>query len=258
MKSLFSVEKWRKVLLSWWLTIMAVGMLAGCASHSTASDSAIKTTATPTGNEYYRVQRGDNLYRIGLKYGLNVDTLMRWNQLKNADAIEVGQLIRVKMANSRNTGVSSSHQSTNIHKTTSQKPATTPKSTTVNSGGMPNVSLLWPVKGQLITKFNGQTQKGIDIAAARGTPIKAAAAGTVQYAGEELRGYGKLILIKHSGSTMTAYAHNDRLLVRNGQQVSAGQQIATMGNSGGVSSVRLHFEVRVNSQAVDPLRYLPQ
>ena len=107
----------------------------------------------------------------------------------------------------------------------------------------------------MISNFNGQTQKGIDIAGARGTPIKAAAAGTVQYAGDELRGYGRLILIKHSNSTITAYAHNDTMKVRNGQAVQAGQVIATMGDSG-TNTVKLHFEVRINSQAVNPLRYL--
>ncbi|MDF7675290.1 peptidoglycan DD-metalloendopeptidase family protein [Neisseriaceae bacterium ESL0693] len=236
--------------------MVVMGILSGCANQSVTPATVTTATTAPAGDGYYRVQRGDNLYRIGLKYGQNVNTLMRWNHLKNADAIEVGQLIRVKRPENQAAMAAPSR-----HSATAKKRNTTPStstSTVARTGGTPNVSMIWPVKGQVVTRFNGQTQKGIDIAGTRGTPVKAAAAGTVQYAGEELRGYGKLILIKHSASTMTAYAYNERLLVRNGQHVSAGQQIATMGDSGSASGVRLHFEIRVNSQAVDPLRYLPR
>ena len=205
-------------------------------------------------NGYYRVQRGDNLYRIGLRFNQSVSTLVRWNNLPNANAIEVGQLIRVRKPTQK---VST--------QTRPKKPATTPQRGNVpnkNSGGSVgsgqtmNIKLQWPVRGKVISNYNGQTQKGIDIAGTRGTPIKAAAAGTVQYAGDELRGYGRLILIKHNNSTITAYAHNDTMKVKNGQVVQAGQVIATMGDSG-TNTVKLHFEVRVNSQAVNPLRYLP-
>ncbi len=98
--------------------------------------------------------------------------------------------------------------------------------------------------------------KGIDIAAARGTPIYAAGAGKVVYVGNQLRGYGNLIMIKHSEDYITAYAHNDTMLVNNGQSVKAGQKIATMGSTD-AESVRLHFQIRYRATAIDPLRYLP-
>ncbi len=198
-------------------------------------------------NGFYRVQRGDTLYRIGLRFNQNVNTLVRWNNLANANEIEVGQLIRVRKpasASGRPTGV----------KSPSGRVARESEVVTTGTAA-PDIRLQWPVRGTVISRFNGQTQKGIDIAGSRGTPVKAAAAGTVQYAGDELRGYGKLVLIKHSDSTMTAYAYNDSLKVRNGQSVQMGQTIATMGDSG-TTGVKLHFEVRVNSRAVNPLRYL--
>lgn len=198
-------------------------------------------------NGFYRVQRGDTLYRIGLRFNQNVNTLVRWNNLANANAIEVGQLIRVRKpasASGRPTGVKSP-----------SGPVARESEVVTTGTAAPDIRLQWPVRGTVISRFNGQTQKGIDIAGSRGTPVKAAAAGTVQYAGDELRGYGKLVLIKHSDSTMTAYAYNDSLKVRNGQSVQMGQTIATMGDSG-TTGVKLHFEVRVNSRAVNPLRYL--
>ena len=98
--------------------------------------------------------------------------------------------------------------------------------------------------------------KGIDIAAARGTPVYASGAGKVVYVGNQLRGYGNLIMIKHGEDYITAYAHNDTMLVNNGQNVKAGQKIATMGSTG-TDSVKLHFQIRYKATAIDPQRYLP-
>lgn len=220
--------------------------LSGCKSSGSVNAPVMSASAQ---NGYYRVQRGDTLYRIGLRFNQNVNTLVRWNNLANANAIEVGQLIRVRKP------VGGSRKNT-VKKQSSGNVVRQPAPVAV-SNAVPDISLQWPVRGRVISMFNGQTQKGIDIAGNRGTPIKAAAAGTVQYAGDELRGYGRLILIKHSNTTMTAYAYNDSLNVRNGQRVQAGQTIATMGDSG-TSGVKLHFEIRVNSQAVNPMRYLPE
>ena len=120
------------------------------------------------------------------------------------------------------------------------------------------LNLQWPTDNALssiIQRYNGTTSKGIDVAGTQGQQIRSAAAGTVIYVGEEVRGYGKLILISHNDHTITAYAHNDTLLVQKDQKVQAGQVIATMGNSDS-DSVKLHFEVRLNGKAVDPLPYL--
>ena len=108
-----------------------------------------------------------------------------------------------------------------------------------------------------MAQYNGTTQKGIDIGGSRGTPVKAAADGKVLYAGNEVRGYGNLILIRHNSTTLTAYAHNDSLRVRKDQTVKAGDTIATMGDTG-TNRVKLHFEIRINGKAVNPLPYLPK
>lgn len=119
----------------------------------------------------------------------------------------------------------------------------------------------WPVQGRLVGRFGptgaGGHNDGIDIAAEAGTPIVAAADGEVAYAGNELRGYGNLLLIRHADGWVTAYAHTDRMLVDRGDQVVAGQVIATVGRSGSISQPMLHFEIRRGSAAVDPLGHLP-
>ncbi|MGR5279105.1 murein hydrolase activator NlpD [Vibrio rotiferianus] len=117
---------------------------------------------------------------------------------------------------------------------------------------------LWPTKGRVVKNFSAgeQGNKGIDIAGQRGQPIVSTATGTVVYSGNALRGYGNLIIVKHNENYLSAYAHNDRLLVSEGQSVKAGQKIATMGSSGS-KSVRLHFEIRYQGKSVNPKRYLP-
>ncbi|NAW69952.1 murein hydrolase activator NlpD [Vibrio sp. V27_P1S3P104] len=117
---------------------------------------------------------------------------------------------------------------------------------------------LWPTKGRVIKNFSAgdQGNKGIDIAGQRGQSIISTAAGTVVYSGNALRGYGNLIIIKHNDHYLSAYAHNDQLLVKEGQSIKAGQKIATMGSSG-TNSVRLHFEIRYQGKPVNPQRYLP-
>ncbi|WP_070962241.1 peptidoglycan DD-metalloendopeptidase family protein [Vibrio sonorensis] len=117
---------------------------------------------------------------------------------------------------------------------------------------------LWPTKGRVIKNFSAgdQGNKGIDIAGKRGQPVVSTAGGTVVYSGNALRGYGNLVIIKHNDNYLSAYAHNDRLLVHEGQSVKAGQKIATMGSSG-TNSVRLHFEIRYQGKSVNPKRYLP-
>jgi lipoprotein NlpD len=116
----------------------------------------------------------------------------------------------------------------------------------------------WPTKGQLENLFNeSQGQKGIDILGALGQEIKAAGPGKVIYSGEDLKGYGKLVIIKHNNSYLSVYAHNKELLVREGQVIAKGQKIATMGNSG-TDKVKLHFEIRKQGQSVDPTTFLGQ
>lgn len=212
--------------------ISTIAVLAACAGNNTSSNRSV-----PDG--YYKVRPGDTLTQIAKRYGQNVNTLVAWNNLPNASQIEVGQVLRVRRhVASRNTA-------------TQQRQATAV--TPIN-----RLSLQWPTdnaSSSIIQRYNGTTSKGIDIAGTQGQQIRSAAAGTVIYVGEEVRGYGKLILISHNDYTITAYAHNETLLVQKDQKVQAGQVISTMGSSD-TDSVKLHFEVRLNGKAVDPLPYL--
>ncbi len=147
---------------------------------------------------------------------------------------------------------------TNVATTTAPVVAPPTVSSTTNST-TPVGSWRWPTDGKIIDNFSAAEggNKGIDIAGSRGQPVVATASGRVVYAGNALRGYGNLIIIKHNDDYLSAYAHNDSMLVREQQEVKSGQKIATMGSTG-TSSVRLHFEIRYKGKSVNPLRYLPQ
>ncbi|EER56247.1 peptidase, M23 family [Neisseria flavescens SK114] len=212
--------------------ISTIAVLAACAGNNTSSNRAV-----PDG--YYKVRPGDTLTQIAKRYGQNVNILVAWNNLPNASQIEVGQVLRVLRHVAPRSTATQQHQTTAV--------------TPINQ-----LNLQWPTDNALssiIQRYNGTTSKGIDIAGTQGQQIRSAAAGTVIYVGEEVRGYGKLILISHNDYTITAYAHNDTLLVQKDQKVQAGQVIATMGSSDS-DNVKLHFEVRLNGKAVDPLPYL--
>ena len=123
--------------------------------------------------------------------------------------------------------------------------------------GDEKVDWVWPAKGKVVTGFSeAASLKGIDIAGSSGQPVTASAGGKVVYAGTGLRGYGKLIIIKHNGTYLSAYAHNKEILVKEGQQVAKGQKIAEMGSTD-ADQVKLHFEIRRQGKPVDPMRYLP-
>lgn len=191
---------------------------------------------------FYRVQPGDTLYRIAVKHRQSVGNLVNWNQLKDPSSINAGQLLRISPQNS--SGPSQ------------PRPTAKPAPTTPSRPAAISIALQWPVRGVVIGKFNGNNNKGIDIAGKEGEPVRAAAGGTVAYAGKGIRAYGNLLIIKHGNDYLTAYAHNQTLLVKEGQTVQAGQQIATLGHSGS-SRDMLHFELRRQGKAIDPLSALP-
>ena len=201
------------------------------------------TPTEPVGAGYYRVQKGDTLYRIAVNNGQSVSNLARWNNLKDTTSIDVGQVLRVKPPGSSAPVATS--------KPAPARPTTTP---TPAPAAAPKIALIWPAKGPEL-KTAATRNNGVDIGGDKGTPIVAAAAGKVVYAGEGIRGYGKLLVIKHNQDYLTAYAHNDSLLVQEGDQVSQGQKIATMGDSG-ADRVMLHFELRYKGKAVDPTDFL--
>jgi lipoprotein YgeR len=209
--------------------------------------------SAPVGPGFYRVERGDTLSKVARANRTTVGAIVRWNNLPNPDAIEVGQVLRVAPPAGTATATLPSAPG-------APAPRTSDKAATYNSAlsitPTSTISLVWPANGSVIRGFDGGSSKGIDIAGPAGTPVIAAAAGSVVYAGNGLRGYGNLLIVKHNADFLTAYAHNRALLVKEGQTVSQGQQIAEMGDSD-TDRVMLHFELRYKGSSIDPSRYLP-
>ncbi len=224
------------------LMCLTIGLaLSGCAGNSSEGSYS---------GSVYTVKRGDTLSRISRMTGTSVRDLARMNGISPPYTIEVGQKLKVSGASSSST-----------KKSTASKTAKVVPSSAVPQSSWPPVGQRcwrWPASGKVVMKYSTSEggNKGIDIAGSRGQPVYAAGAGKVVYVGNQLRGYGNLVMIKHNEDYITAYAHNDKLLVNNGQSVKIGQQIATMGSSD-ADSVRLHFQIRYRATAIDPLRYLP-
>ena len=209
---------------------------------------------------YYRVRKGDTLYSIAKRHNMTVAELARINNLKEPYTLSINQRLKLTNweENSETSSVQSGQQSkattANANKTitTSSKNVTIPKSAQSKRFDK-------PANGKIVQKFGSTATShndGINIAGKLGDPIKAADSGQVVYAGNELKGYGNLLLIKHKDGWITAYAHNDKLLVKKGAQVTRGQKIATMGQTGSVKTPQLHFEVRYKTKVVNPELYL--
>lgn len=225
-----------------WVPLAAV--LAACGS-------------APVAPGYYRVERGDTVTKIARSHRESVQSIVRWNNLPNPDAIEVGQVLRVVPPGTQARAGAPVRTNPNA---TAAAPATggTAPVPTAPDAAPParGIALIWPTAGNVVHGFDGVNFKGIDIANAAGTPIVAAAAGAVVYAGNGLRGYGNLLIVKHDGDFLTAYAHNQSLLVKEGDRVAQGQKIAEMGDTDN-DRVALHFELRYGGKSIDPSRYLP-
>ncbi|PCE27213.1 peptidoglycan DD-metalloendopeptidase family protein [Burkholderia ubonensis] len=211
--------------------------------------------SAPVGPGFYRVERGDTLYKIARENRQSMQNIVRWNQISNPDAIEVGQVLRVAPPPGTTTTSSASVGTGSAGRS---RPAPSTPSAPVQSPVKPatSIALIWPAAGNVVRTFDGAKSKGIDIANSAGTSVIAAAPGVVVYAGNGLRGYGNLIILKHNADYLTAYAHNRALLVKEGQSVTQGQTIAEMGNTDS-DRVALHFELRYGGRSIDPSRYLP-
>ncbi len=216
---------------------------------------------------YYTVKPGDTLIRIGLDTGQNWRDVVRWNNLENPNLIEVGQVLRVVPPTSENplvvtrpvtSGVANANTGTTapVQAASAARPASAPASSQTASASEDDLAFIWPAQGTLVAGFDEVKNKGFDISGKAGDPILASADGRVVYAGAGLRGYGNLIILKHNNTFLTAYAHNQTLLVKEDQSVKKGQKIAEMGNSD-ADRVKLHFEVRRQGKPVDPAKYLP-
>ncbi len=224
---------------------------------------------------YYSVKPGDTLIRIGLETGQSWKDIARWSNLENANLIEVGQVLRVVppvIATADRTNPASRPLPGSTAVLGAGKAATAstamagaeaiapsaalPQTTSAAGSSDDQPGFIWPASGTLLAGFDEARNKGFDISGKAGDPVLAAADGRVVYAGAGLRGYGNLIILKHNNIFLTAYAHNQALLVKEDQSVRKGQKIAEMGSTD-ADRVKLHFEVRRQGKPVDPARYLP-
>lgn len=219
----------------------------------------------------YTVNSGDTLYLVSYISGQDVKEIARLNHLRPPYDLHKGQVIRLLPAsqvvrqpspvqnenvNSKNTYPVAHHENSNQVRPVA---VTQTVKNTDQQHFMNTLLWQWPTTGKVIKSFSysDNGNKGIDIAGQLGQPVRAAAAGKVVYAGNALPGYGNLIIIKHNEDYLTAYAHNQKILVKDKQWVKAGQEIATMGDLGS-NQVELHFEVRYKGQSTDPMRFLPK
>ncbi|MBL6664290.1 MAG: M23 family metallopeptidase [Rickettsiales bacterium] len=196
---------------------------------------------------YHTVVHGDSVYTISRDYNMNMDKLIRLNKLKKPYSIYTGQKLRIGKTSSSVTRSRSSKQSSNDDAVLTRN---------IRSSG----KFIWPVRGKIISTFGakkgGLYNDGINIKVAKGTKVKAADSGVVAYVGNELKGYGNLIIIKHSSKWITAYAHLDSLSVKRGQKVEKGDIIASVGSSGNVDSPQLYFGLRKGRDALDPQKHI--
>ena len=276
-------------------TLVAAAVLAGCSSTSvnrapvedrgTAGAPRVDPATLPGAENagkpgFYTVRQGDTIMRIATEVNQPWRDIARWNNLDNPNLIEVGQVLRVVPP--AGTTVASAPALTEGPRPAAGTPApapapakpavpvatqTTPGVTPAPapapaspppppSAGADDVDFIWPASGALIAGFDEAKNKGLGIAGKAGDAVLAAADGRVVYAGAGLRGYGNLIILKHNNTFLTAYAHNQTLLVKEDQTVKKGQKIAEMGSTD-ADREKLHFEIRRSGKPVDPARYLP-
>jgi len=278
------------------LAFALVAAMAGCASHKTPNNapvedrsngrapvvdaSAVSPVKQPPGFEnagkpgYYTVKPGDTLIRIGLETGQNWRDVARWNGLDNPNVIEVGQVLRVVPPSGESAVVTRPVAAAAVASSvlpaqaaSAARPASAPAvpatsaasaaAAAANAASDEDLGWIWPTSaGGVLAGFDEVKNKGLDISGKAGDAVLAAADGRVVYSGAGLRGYGNLIILKHNNTYLSAYAHNQTLLVKEDQNVRKGQKIAEMGNTD-ADSVKLHFEIRRQGKPVDPAKYLP-
>ena len=215
-------------------------------------------TAGCGGFVYHRVQPGETLYSISWRYGLDYREVAGWNRIQSPYTIYNGQLLRVSPPIDQERQTAGAQSAPRAAPVVSAPSATAirPPSSVPSAA---EIKWLWPVQGRVKQTFSGADlgRKGIDIGGKLGQPIRAAAAGSVVYAGSGLLNYGKLIILKHDDNYLSAYAYNRALLVTEGDTVAAGQHIADMGNKANGGAM-LHFEIRYDGRPINPLNFLPQ
>jgi len=252
---------------------LVLATLAGCGYPK--FEPAGSTTRTPAPQPAkrpgsYIVKRGDTLYSIAWRYGFDYRQLAGWNAIRQPYTIFPGQKLRLtkppktasttrKPASTRSptTASKSTPKASTSKKSTSSGSLKKSSKAAAKEGSASVKRWYWPAKGKVVTSFSRSGGKGIDIAGRFGQSIQAAADGKVVYSGSGLIGYGQLIIVKHNKRYLSAYAHNNKILVKEGDTVKGGQRIAEMGRSGS-NRAMLHFEIRRDGKPTNPVRYLPK
>ena len=213
---------------------------------------------------FHTVEAGQTLYSIAWTYGYDYRVVAKWNQITAPFTINLGQRIRVAPPAEFDTRTASRAKGDSQNDNQRQSKLASARQNGKNnvnswSKTTKKINWQWPVSGKVVSDPSASRsgRKGIDILGNINQPVFAAAGGEVVYSGSGLRGYGKLVIIKHDDVYLSAYAHNNRLLVKEGESINQGQKIATMGNSG-TDKVMLHFEIRRDGKPIDPLRQLPR
>ncbi|KKM27913.1 hypothetical protein LCGC14_1569950 [marine sediment metagenome] len=250
--------------------------VAPVGSYGGNSSGSYGSASTPSSGSSYKVKKGDTLYSISFRYGMDYKELAAMNNIRSPYNIYVNQKIYFSKTKSTTSTTSRNKVVTKqkSESTSKWQPARQPKlatkttaaTSTVNKSTTPssssanqNLAWRWPTVGKVISTYSLSSagRKGIDIAGRAGQAVIASASGKVVYSGNGLARYGNLLIIKHNDVYLSAYAHNQTLMVKEGQYVKAGQTIATLGRSG-TQQDQLHFEIRRNGKPVDPLRFLPK
>jgi len=238
-------------------------LLASCASGPNQAPVRDRGTVVDDRLGIHYVSRGETLYSIAWRYGVNYASLAKRNGIGSPFTIYPGQKVLLRGQVSQKPKASSVKKV--VRKTAtpkSDRSKTTTKKAQSKGFVLPSNKAWkwqWPARGKILARYSASSalNKGVDIAGTLGEPVVAAAPGVVVYAGNGLRGYGNLLIIKHSERYLSAYAHNKKLLVVEQNVVKAGQQIAEIGSSGTDKS-KLHFEIRRDGKPIDPLKYLPR
>lgn len=242
---------WKKYLIP----AAAAVVMAGCTLVGTNQAPIIDG---PTSTTVYTVQKGDTLYSIARRYGVDPKEVARDNDVTNPALLAVGQRLRISVpkyarSSSKTTTASTVADTSYSAQTAALTPAPARTVTTVADEGK-NSRFIWPVSGQVLKGY-GENNKGVDIAVEEGAVVKAAADGRVIYVGTH-QSYGNLVIVKHDATYVTVYANNKSIVVKQQQSVKRGQKIAIAGKTDS-EPARIHFEIRQNSKAINPTIHLP-
>jgi lipoprotein NlpD len=208
---------------------------------------------------YHQVRPGETLSEIGQRYGVSYQEIARYNTIHNPDRLEVGQWLRIPPPKQPPSATPAAPEKRVLAQALPEKPPDLSPLPRDEDRPKGDSLFSWPVEGEVTSGFgprNGSFHDGVDIAAPRGTAVLAAADGQVIFS-DVLRGYGNVVIVRHPGGYVTVYAHNQANLVKEEQTVRRGEQLAEVGQSGRATGASVHFEVRKDNLARDPLRYLP-